>query len=200
MSKKSNDSAKSRPETVTASENGEQKTAEQQETLEQTQQESEMQEKQEPEIQEKLEQALSTIESLKEQNLRQLAEFDNYRKNMHKQMADLVKNAAADTITKILPVIDDMERAIANNVKSDDIAAIREGFQLIYSKLMHTLQSEGLSKIEAVGKPFDTDLHEAIAVIPASDDNAKGVIVDCTRDGYRLNDKVLRISQVVVAN
>lgn len=157
-------------------------------------------EKAEPTIEEQLAASEEKISLLVDQNLRQMAEFDNYRKRTMKEKAELIKSASADILTKILPIIDDLERAITNNAKSDDIDAIKEGFQLIYNKLMHTLESEGLKKIPAKGEKFDTDYHEAIAIIPATEDNVKDTIIDCTRDGYMLNDKVLRTSQVVVAN
>ena len=157
-------------------------------------------EKAEPTIEEQLAASEEKISLLVDQNLRQMAEFDNYRKRTMKEKAELIKSASADILTKILPIIDDLERAITNNAKSDDIDAIKEGFQLIYNKLMHTLEGEGLKKIPAKGEKFDTDYHEAIAIIPATGDNVKDTIIDCTRDGYMLNDKVLRTSQVVVAN
>ncbi len=157
-------------------------------------------EKAEPTIEEQLAASEERISLLVDQNLRQMAEFDNYRKRTLKEKAELIKNASADVLTKILPIIDDLERAIDNNAKSDDIDAIKEGFQLIYNKLMHTLEGEGLKKIPAKGEKFNTDFHEAIAIIPATEDNVKNTIIDCTRDGYMLNEKVLRTSQVVVAN
>lgn len=151
-------------------------------------------------IEDRLAESEAAIAKLTDQNLRQMAEFDNYRKRTMKEKAELIKNASADVITKILPIIDDMERAIENSAKSDDINAIREGEQLIYSKLMHILEGEGLKKIQTKGEQFNTDIHEAVAIIPASEDNAKNTIIDCTRDGYLLNDKLLRAAQVVVAN
>ena len=153
-----------------------------------------------PTVEEKLAESESKISQLIDQNLRQMAEFDNYRKRTLKEKAELIKSASADILTKILPVIDDMERAIANNAKSDDTDSIKEGAVLIYNKLMHILEGEGLKKIQAKGEQFDTDLHEAIAIIPATEESAKNTVIDCTRDGYKLNDKVLRIAQVVVAN
>lgn len=161
---------------------------------------SEKAEESAPAADDKLAECEATIARLTDQNLRQMAEFDNYRKRTMKEKAELIKNASADVITKILPVIDDMERAIENSAKSDDISAIREGEQLIYSKLMHILEGEGLRKIPAKGEQFDTDVHEAVAIIPAAGDNAKNTVIDCTRDGYLLNDKLLRAAQVVVAN
>lgn len=154
----------------------------------------------EPTVEEQLAAAEARSGQLADQLLRQAAEFDNYRKRTIKEKSELIKSASADIVTKILPVLDDMERAIANNEKSDDIVVIKEGFKLIYNKLIRTLESEGLKKIPAKGEAFDTDRHEAIATIPATPDNEKGTVIDCTRDGYTLNDKVIRIAQVVVAN
>ena len=151
-------------------------------------------------IEEKLAASEARVEQLIDQNLRQMAEFDNYRKRTVKEKAELIKTASADILTKLLPVIDDLERAITNNGKSDDITAIKDGTKLIYSKLMHILDGEGLKKIPAKGEEFNTDIHEAIATIPATDDVARNTIIDCTRDGYMLNGKLLRTSQVVVAN
>lgn len=151
-------------------------------------------------IEEKLAASEARVEQLIDQNLRQMAEFDNYRKRTIKEKAELIMTASADILTKLLPVIDDLERAITNNEKSDDITAIKDGTKLIYSKLMHILDGEGLKKIPAKGEEFNTDIHEAIATIPATDDVARNTIIDCTRDGYMLNDKLLRTSQVVVAN
>lgn len=151
-------------------------------------------------VEERLAESEATIAKLTDRNLRQMAEFDNYRKRTMKEKAELIKNASADVITKILPVIDDMERAIENSAKSGDINAIREGEQLIYSKLVHILEGEGLKKIQAKGEQFNTDVHEAVAIIPATEDTAKNTVIDCTRDGYLLNDKLLRAAQVVVAN
>lgn len=151
-------------------------------------------------MEEKLAASEAKVEQLADQNLRQIAEFDNYRKRTMKEKAELIRNASADLLTKLLPVIDDLERAIANNDKSDDITAIKDGTKLIYNKMMHILDGEGLKKIPAKGEEFNPDIHEAIATIPATGDMAKDTIIDCTRDGYMLNDKLLRVSQVVVAN
>ena len=99
----------------------------------------------------------------------------------------------------MLPFIDDLERAIANSANSNDFNALKEGIEIIYNKLMHTLQQDGLQKISPVGEVFDTDYHEAIALLPAQDEESKGKVIDCTRDGYKLHDKVLRHAQVAVA-
>ena len=162
--------------------------------------ESTPEEPKEPTPEERIAQLEAKTAQLIDQNLRQMADFDNYRKRTLKEKAEIIKNAAADVLTKILPVIDDLERAIEYNGKSDDIDAIKEGTQLIYNKLMHILDGEGLKKIPAKGEKFDSDIHEAIATVPAADEDSKGKVIDCTRDGYKLNDKLLRAAHVVVAN
>jgi len=135
---------------------------------------------------------------LKDRVLRQMAEFDNYRKRTMKEKAELILNGSAGVVTDILPVIDDLERAIANSSKSEDYNALKEGVELIYNKLMHILEQKGLQKISPKNEPFDTDFHEAIAMIPAPDEASKGLVLDCAIDGYKLNDKVLRHAKVAV--
>lgn len=135
---------------------------------------------------------------LKDRVLRQMAEFDNYRKRTMKEKAELILNGSAGVVTDILPVIDDLERAIANSSKSEDYNVLKEGVELIYNKLMHILEQKGLQKISPKNEPFDTDFHEAIAMIPAPDEASKGLVLDCAIDGYKLNDKVLRHAKVAV--
>lgn len=139
------------------------------------------------------------LADMQDKFLRQIAEFDNYRKRTVKEKAELIKNGSADIITEILPVIDDLERAIANSQKEEDFQILKDGIEIIYNKLMRTLEQKGLQKISPKDEPFDTDFHEAIAMIPAPDEESKGKVLDCTRDGYKLNDKVLRHAQVAVA-
>ncbi len=150
-------------------------------------------------IEEKLAQADARCADLQDKLLRQMAEFDNYRKRTIKEKSELIKTASADVIEDILPVIDDLERALANAAKSQDFQALNEGLGLIYNKLMHTLEQKGLKKIAPKNEPFDTDFHEAIAMIPAPSDDVKGLVIDCAIDGYMLNDKVLRHAKVAVA-
>lgn len=157
------------------------------------------QESEEKSIEARLAEAESEINDLKDRLLRQMAEFDNYRKRTIKEKAEIIKSGSADIITEILPVIDDMERAIANSGKSGDFDALKEGIELIYNKLMHNLEQKGLHKISPVNEPFDTDYHEAIAMLPATDESKKGLVVDCAIDGYIFNDKVLRHAKVAVA-
>ena len=142
--------------------------------------------------------ALDQIADLKDKYQRLLAEFDNYRKRTLKERAELILNGGEKTITALLPVIDDMERAIANGEKTDDPQVLREGMALIYQKLMKVLESQGVSKIETEGAVFDTALHEAVALVPGMGDDKKGKVIDCLQRGYKLNDKVLRHAKVAV--
>lgn len=158
----------------------------------------EQEEPQEETIEEKLAKSEAEAADLKDRLLRQMAEFDNYRKRTLKEKADIILNGSAGVITDILPVIDDLERAIVNSSKSDDYSALKEGIELIYNKLMHILEQKGLQKISPKDEPFDTDFHEAIAMIPAPDEESKGKVLDCAIDGYKLNDKVLRHAKVAV--
>ena len=167
-----------------------------------TAQENESQEPdQEPEeetVETKLAKSEAEVADLKDRLLRQMAEFDNYRKRTMKENADIMLPGSTGVVTDILPVIDDLERAIANSAKSDDYNALKEGVELIYNKLMHILEQKGLQKISPKNEPFDTDFHEAIATIPAPSEDLKGKVLDCAIDGYKLNDKVLRHAKVAV--
>lgn len=142
--------------------------------------------------------AQEEIEELKKQLLYKVAEFDNYRKRTMKEKAELILNGGEKTITAILPVIDDIERALDNMKKADDVAAVVEGVELIQKKFIGILEKQGVKAIETAEADFDTDLHEAIAQIPAPVEAMKGKIIDCTLKGYKLNDKVIRHAQVVV--
>ncbi|MBR4810297.1 MAG: nucleotide exchange factor GrpE [Bacteroidaceae bacterium] len=166
-------------------------------------QDSAQDEKEEPQekeetVEERLAKNEAEIADLKDRLLRQMAEFDNYRKRTMKEKADIILNGSAGVVTDILPVIDDLERAIANSAKSEDFSALKEGIELIYNKLMHILEQKGLQKISPKNEPFDTDYHEAIAMIPAPSEDLKGKVLDCAIDGYKLNDKVLRHAKVAV--
>ena len=142
--------------------------------------------------------AMQQIADLKDKYLRQVAEFDNYRKRTLKERAELILNGGEKTITALLPVIDDMERAIVNGEKTDDPQILREGMQLIYQKLMKVLEAQGVSKIETTDADFDTNLHEAVALVPGMGDDKKGKVIDCMATGYKLNDKVIRYAKVAV--
>lgn len=146
-----------------------------------------------------LENAQKEVEELKDKHLRLSAEFDNYRKRTLKEKAELIKNGAEKTLSAILPVLDDFERAIKNMEASEENKAMLEGVQLIHTKFLKILSQEGLQKIETEGKDFDTDFCEAIALIPAPSEELKGKILDCVQTGYMLNDKVIRHAKVAVA-
>ena len=137
-----------------------------------------------------LEQAQAEIEQLKTQILYKTAEFDNYRKRTLKEKAELILNGGEKAVSAILPVIDDMERALANGEKTDDPAVLREGMELIYNKMMKALESLGVKKIDTDNADFDTDMHEAVAMVPGMGDDKKGKVIDCLQAGYQLNDKV----------
>lgn len=144
-------------------------------------------------------------EELEEQNkeindkfLRLYSEFDNYRKRTIKEKLELSKNATKDIILELLPVVDDFERAIEAFKSDDNGESIKEGILLIYNKLMLLLKAKGLEKIDAMGKQFDTDYHEAITQIPVEDEDQKDKVVDVVEQGYTLNDKVIRFAKVVV--
>jgi len=145
-----------------------------------------------------LEKAQAEIEELKTQLLYKVAEFDNYRKRTLKERAELILNGGEKVITAILPILDDMERAIENGEKTDDPEVLREGMTLIHQKFMKTLESQGVSKIETDNADFDTDLHEAVAMVPGMGDDKKGKVIDCLQQGYKLNDKVIRHAKVAV--
>lgn len=149
-------------------------------------------------IEEQLEAANKEIANLKDQLLRKIAEFDNYRKRTIKEKTDLILNGGEKTITTILPVIDDMERALKTMQNAEDVSAVVEGVELIYKKFMDILGKQGVSVIDTKEADFDVDLHEAIAQIPAPTPELKGKVMDCTLTGYKLNEKVIRHAQVVV--
>ena len=145
-----------------------------------------------------LEAAQEEIAELKSQLLYKAAEFDNYRKRTLKEKAELILNGGEKAVTAILPVIDDMERAIASGEKTDDPAVLREGMELIYHKCMKALEGLGVKKIDTEGADFDTDIHEAVAMVPGMGDDKKGKVIDCLQTGYQLNDKVIRHAKVAV--
>ncbi len=152
----------------------------------------------EEKLAQELEEANKVIEEQKDKYLRLSAEFDNYRKRTMKEKAELILNGAEKTISSILPIVDDFERALKNMETATDVAAVKEGVELIYNKFMSVLGQDGVKVIETKEKPLDTDFHEAIAVIPAPDKSMKGKILDCVQTGYTLNDKVIRHAKVVV--
>ena len=151
------------------------------------------------------EQATDEINELKEQlaslqdkYLRQIAEFDNYRKRILKEKSELILNGGEKVISSLLPVLDDFERALINIKKGGDETTLLQGTELIYQKLLSTLESQGLSKIKTEKEDFNTDFHEAVAMVPVDDESMKGKVVDCVQTGYTLNNKVIRHSKVAV--
>lgn len=138
------------------------------------------------------------LETLKDKYLRTVAEFDNYKKRTLKEKTELILNGSEKTVTTFLPILDDMERAIANAGKSADITAVEEGWELIYNKFIKQLDSIGVKKIETNNADFDVDYHEAVAMVPGMGDNKKGKVIDCVQTGYTLNDKVIRHAKVAV--
>lgn len=152
----------------------------------------------EEQLEKELEDAQAVIEEQKDKYLRLSAEFDNYRKRTMKEKAELILNGGEKSISSILPVIDDFERAIKTMETAKDVKAVKEGVELIYNKFMATLAQNGVKVIETKDQPLDTDYHEAIAVIPAPSEEQKGKILDCVQTGYTLNDKVIRHAKVVV--
>ncbi len=138
------------------------------------------------------------IAALKDQYLRTLAEFDNFKKRTLKEKTELIQNGSEKTITAILPVLDDMERAVANADKAESIQTLEEGWELIFKKLLAALEKLGVRKIEADNQDFNVDYHEAIAMVPGMGDDKKGKVIDCVQTGYTLHDKVIRHAKVAV--
>ena len=163
-----------------------------------TSQENEAPLTEEEKLAQELEKANEQIEEQKDKHLRLSAEFDNYRKRTMKEKAELILNGGEKSISSILPIVDDFERALKNMETATDVAAVKEGVELIYNKFMSVLGQNGVKVIETKEQPLDTDYHEAIAVIPAPNEALKGKILDCVQTGYILNDKVIRHAKVVV--
>ena len=145
-----------------------------------------------------LEKAQEQIDELKDKYLRSVAEFDNYRKRTLKEKAELILNGSEKAVGAVLPILDDMERAIANGEKTDDPQVLREGISLIYAKFQKVLESLRVKEIETADADFDTDVHEAIAMVPGMGDDKKGKVLDCVQKGYKLNEKVIRHAKVAV--
>lgn len=138
------------------------------------------------------------FDALRDKYLRSVAEFDNYRKRTLKEKAELILNGAEKTVLAILPVLDDMERAIENGAKTDDASVLKEGMELIHQKFGKILEGIGVKKIDTADADFTTDYHEAIAMVPGMGDDKKGKVLDCVQTGYTLNEKVIRHAKVAV--
>lgn len=145
------------------------------------------------------EELLKKNSELNDKYLRLYSEYDNYRKRTLREKAEIIKTAGEDVFKAILPVIDDFERALKANEQVNDAAAMKEGMQLIYSKLKNAIQQKGLQAFESVGQPFDADLMEAITHVPADERNKSGSVVDEVEKGYKVGDKVIRHAKVIVA-
>lgn len=145
-----------------------------------------------------LAEALMQVEAYKDKYLRSVAEFDNYRKRTLRERTELILNGSETAVKAMLPVVDDMERAIANSEKTDDMEVLKDGMKLIYQKFNKTLDSLGVKKIETADADFNTDYHEAVAMVPGMGDDKKGKVLDCVQTGYTLNDKVIRHAKVAV--
>ena len=173
-------------------------TPENNDNVENTEQQPEEPLTEEEQLKLQLAEAEAKIAELQDRYLRQAAEFDNYRKRTMKEKAELIKSAAEKVLVAELPIVDDMDRALDNMEKGMDADACIEGFKLIAQKFKNTLAQQGLEKIDTDGQDFDTDYHEAIALIPAPTEELKGKILDCVQAGYKLGDKVIRHAKVAV--
>lgn len=170
-----------------------------QETQDTAEEEEEKELTAEEKLEKELEKAQKIIDEQKDKYLRLSAEFDNFRKRTIKEKAELIKNGGEKTICAVLPILDDFERALQNIQKAEDIKAVAEGVDLIFQKFQKVLAQEGLKEMKPVGETFDTDFHEAVALVPAPNEEQKGKVLDCVQTGYKLNDKVIRHAKVVVA-
>lgn len=145
-----------------------------------------------------LEATQEALEKEKKEYLFLMAEFDNYRKRVTKEKAEIIKNGAEKVLAGLLPIVDDFERGLKATKDADNADALREGMELIYNKLIKYLEANGVKAMDSTGKEFDPELHEAIASIPAPSEDLKGKVIDTTQTGYTLNDKVLRHAKVAV--
>ena len=189
MEKKANSNLENNEEAVDLNQDTTQEESnEPQEQLQQTEEETQTEE----------ENLAQQLEELKDKYLRAVAEFENFKRRTLKEKTELILNGGEKAITAILPIIDDMERAIENAHKQECVDAVEEGWELIYKKLLSTLEGMGVKKIEVEDKDFDVDFHEAVAMVPGMGDDKKGKIIDCVQTGYTLNDKVIRHAKVAV--
>lgn len=150
-------------------------------------------------LKELLQQKELEVEKEKKEYLFLMAEFDNFRKRTVRERADLIKSASEKTLKGLLPIVDDFERGLDAIRDTTDAESVKEGMKLIYNKFVKYLADNGVKEIESTGKPFDTELHEAVAMVPAEKEEEKGTVKDTVQKGYMLNDKVLRHAKVVVS-
>lgn len=150
------------------------------------------------ELENEIEQLKTEKAELNDRFLRLFSEFDNYKKRVSKEKLELIATASEKVLVSLLPVIDDFERAIAANEKANNIDSIKEGFNLIYNKLVQMMKRFDVEEIQAKGEEFNTDFHEAVTHFPAQKEEDKGKVIDVTEKGYKLKDKVIRFAKVVV--
>lgn len=150
-------------------------------------------------LEKQLEETKAALEKEKKEYLFLMADFDNFRKRVLREKAELIKNGAEKALKGILPIVDDFERGLEASKAVSDAESIRQGMELIYSKLIKYLSDNGVKAMETTNAVFDPEIHEAVAMVPAADESQKGLIIDTTQKGYTLNDKVLRHAKVVVA-
>jgi len=178
----------------------EKKTEETKETEDTNSDNAEGNDAEEEESEDPVEKLQKEVEVLKDKYLRSVAEFDNYRKRTLKEKSDLILNGSVTAVKAILPILDDIERALTNGKETEDANVLREGMELIYKKFESTLTSLGVKKIETEGVEFNTDYHNAVAMVPGMGEDKKGKIIDCIQTGYTLNDKVIRHAKVAVGD
>ena len=173
---------------------------EQEEVLNPKQQSTETQEVVQEDPEQKIAQLEAALEHEKKEYLFLMADFENFRKRTLKEKADLIKNGAESAMRDLLPVVDDLERALDAINKGGDLDSLKEGVDLIYNKFVKYLESQHVTVIDSTGKDFDTDIHDAVTTFPAPDPSMKGKVIDTTIKGYMINDKVLRHAKVVVGS
>lgn len=187
-------------EEVTVSEESNEETMDNESTPSEAAESEETHEYGEAESEDPLTKLQAELEEEKGKFLRLYAEFENFRRRNAKERLDLIASASADLMKELLPVMDDFGRAIEVNKTSEDIKAVKEGFELLHQKLTKTLESKGLKAVDSKGQPFDAEIHEAIAQVPVQDAKEKGMIIDVVERGYTLNEKVIRHPKVVVGS
>lgn len=168
------------------------------EAAEQTENTEKTEETEEETTEDKLALAEARIAELEKERLYKQAEFDNFRKRIIKEKAELILNGGRKVLEAMLPVIDDLERALQHMEKAEDVEAVKEGVDLIYKKFLKVMEAQGVKQMKTEGADFNTDFHEAVTQFPAPSDELKGKVIDCTEKGYMLNDTVLRFAKVVV--
>ena len=178
-----------------AEETEEKETTEHTEATENTEKTEEAEEES---VEDKLALAEARIAELEKERLYKQAEFDNFRKRIIKEKAELILNGGRKVLEAMLPVIDDLERALQHMEKAEDVEAVKEGVDLIYKKFLKVMEAQGVTQMKTEGADFNTDFHEAVTQFPAPSDELKGKVIDCTEKGYMLNDSVLRFAKVVV--